>query len=91
MKRRHPGNANIMFEGIDATELLGRLQPRIAASTEAACTSGAEQASHVLTAVGLSPMEARSCIRFSIGRFTTDEDIKSALGILDEVLSDTRY
>lgn len=79
MKRRHPGNANIMFEGIDATELLGRLQPRIAASTGAACTSGAEQASHVLTAVGLSPMEARSCIRFSIGRFTTDEDIKSAL------------
>lgn len=83
---RHPGNANIMFRDIDAADLLGKLQPKVAASTGSACTSGIEEPSHVLTAIGLPPTEARSCVRFSIGRFTTDEDIERAIIAIGEVL-----
>lgn len=50
---RHPGNANICFTGFDAHELIGALQPRVAASTGAACTSGIPEPSYVLRAIGL--------------------------------------
>ena len=45
---RHPGNANICFDGYDAQDILGVLQPRLAASTGAACTTGIPEPSHVL-------------------------------------------
>ena len=52
--RRHPGNANVRFRGYDAQDILGNLQPRLAASTGSACTSGIPEPSHVLRALGLS-------------------------------------
>ena len=51
---RHPGNANLRFDGLAAQDILGALQPRVAASTGAACTSGIPEPSHVLRALGLS-------------------------------------
>ena len=72
---RHPGNANLRFSGLSAQEVLGTLQPYIAASTGAACTSGVPEPSHVLTALGLSEEQADSSIRFSFGRFTSDDQI----------------
>lgn len=78
----HPGNANVCFVGLDAHALLGSLQPHLAASTGSACTSGEIGASHVLTAIGLSEFEAQSCIRFSIGRFTTEEDIDAGIELV---------
>ena len=83
---RHPGNANVFLPEVDAADLLTRLQPRVAASTGAACTSGIPEPSHVLMALGLSQQEAESCIRFSFGRFSTKEHIDSATDAIQEVL-----
>ena len=77
-QQRHTGNANIQFPGVDAHSLLGTLQPRLAASTGSACTSGTPEPSHVLRALGLDSEQADSSIRFSFGRFTTDEEIEEA-------------
>lgn len=84
---RHPGNLNVMFPGIEASLLLQRLQPNVAASTGSACTSGQPEPSHVLRAIGLTPTEADSCVRFSIGRFTNDGDIDAAVAFLRDALS----
>ena len=83
---RHPGNANICFEGCDAQDILGVLQPRLAASTGAACTTGLPEPSHVLLALGLSDAQSEASIRFSFGRFTTHEEIKIAAGLVNEAL-----
>ena len=80
--RRHPGNANLRFDGFRAQDILGSLQPRLAASTGAACTSGIPEPSHVLRALGLSETEAESSIRFSFGRFTTDEEVEKAASLV---------
>ena len=84
--RRHPGNANLRFDGLAAQDILGALQPRVAASTGAACTSGVAEPSHVLRAVGLSAEQADSSIRFSFGRFTTAEEIRDIAHIVIETL-----
>jgi len=85
--QRHPGNANMRFEGFEAHDILSTLQPRLAASTGSACTSGIPEPSHVLRAIGLSAREAEASIRFSLGRSTTDEDIDDAVRLIDEALS----
>ena len=84
--RRHPGNANLRFDGFVAQEILGALQPRLAASTGSACTSGIPEPSHVLRAIGLSPDQSDASIRFSFGRFTTDEEIEGAAKLVIECL-----
>ena len=84
--RRHPGNANLQFNGFAAADLLSALQPRLAASTGAACTSGITEPSHVLIAVGLTPAEADASIRFSFGRFTTDDEAATAAAAVANVL-----
>lgn len=85
---RHPGNANIRFTGFAAQDILSVLQPRLAASTGSACTSGFPEPSHVLRAIGLSGEEAESSVRFSIGRNTTAEDINEAVALIVAALND---
>ena len=85
--QRHPGNANMRFEGFEAHDILSTLQPRLAASTGSACTSGIPEPSHVLRAIGLSASEAEASIRFSLGRSTTDDDIDDAVRLVDDALS----
>ena len=84
--RRHPGNANVRFDGFDAQDILGALQPRLAASTGAACASGISESSHVLRALGLTETQSNASIRFSFGRFTTDEEIEVAARLVLEAL-----
>lgn len=84
--RRHSGNVNVQFTGFDAPGILGALQPRLAASTGSACTSGAPEPSHVLRAIGLSDLQSESSIRFSFGRFTTDEEIEEAARLVAQAL-----
>ena len=61
----------MQFDGLIAQDILGSVQPWLAASTGAACTSGIPEPSHVLRAMGLNVEQAESSIRFSFGRFTT--------------------
>ena len=83
---RHPGNANLRLDGFDAQDILGAVQPGLAASTGAACTSGIPEPSHVLRAMGLSDSEAESSIRFSFGRFTNREDVYGAATLVGQAL-----
>lgn len=85
---RHPGNANICFEGFGADEILGRIQMDVSASTGSACTSGQIESSHVLRAIGLSAADADASIRFSFGFETSDEDIAFAVDRIGCALSD---
>lgn len=84
--RRHAGNINVQFAGLGAHDILGALQPRVAASTGSACTSGNPEPSHVLRAIGLSAAEADSSIRFSFGRFTSDDEVEHAVRLVAEAL-----
>ena len=79
---RHPGNANVRFLGFSAQDILGSLQPHLAASTGAACTSGVPEPSHVLRALDLNEAEAGASVRFSFGRFTTDREIDEAIRLV---------
>ncbi len=83
---RHPGNANIRFSGFSARDILGALQPHLAASTGSACTSGTPEPSHVLKAIGLSGDEAESSIRFSLGFDTSAEDMEAAVELIEAAL-----
>ncbi len=84
--RRHPGNANLIFADFSAQDILGALQPRLAASTGAACTSGIPEPSHVLRAIGLNTEQAEASVRFSFGRFTTDDEIAEAVRCVQSAL-----
>ena len=84
---RHPGNLNIRFEGYAAEDILAAVQPKLAASTGSACTSGIPEPSHVLRAIGLSEPQANSSIRFSLGRFSVQEDIDIAVSLICNALS----
>ncbi len=83
---RHPGNINLCFKGIDSQDLLTILQPKLAASSGSACTSGITGPSYVLKEIGLTTEEAESSIRFSFGRLTTMEDIDSSVALIIDAL-----
>ena len=83
---RHPGNASVQFRGLAAEDLLGSLQPHLAASTGAACTSGIPEPSHVLREIGLSETEAGSSVRFSFGRYTTRDEAEGAAELVRAAL-----
>jgi len=75
--RRLPGTLNVAFAGIDDEALLARL-PDIAVSTGSACASAVSGPSPVLLAMGQSSEQAGAAIRVSLGRFTTEEDVRYA-------------
>ncbi|WP_431065457.1 cysteine desulfurase family protein [Methylotuvimicrobium sp.] len=85
--KRHPGNMSIGFLGFNAQDILGAMQPHLAASTGSACTSGIPEPSHVLKAIGLKGEEADSVIRFSLGFETTDSDLTRAAKLIWIALS----
>ena len=83
---RHPGNANLRFDCFAAQDILGSVQPRLAASTGAACASGIAEPSHVLRALGIGETQAESSVRFSFGRFTSDQDVHEAAALVVNAL-----
>lgn len=88
---RTPNTTNLTFPGIEGEALVIALDLKgIAVSTGAACSSGAVEPSHVLTAIGLSADEARASIRFSLGRHTTAAEIDYALDAVPAAVAQLR-
>jgi len=88
---RIPNTTNICFPGVDGEALLIALDLKgLSCSTGAACSSGAVEPSHVLIAIGLTPAEARSSLRFSLGRPTTRQEIDTALFIIPQAVEQLR-
>jgi cysteine desulfurase len=77
---RLPNTSNILFHGISAEALVIALDMRgIAVSTGSACSSGSIEPSHVLIAMGRTRDEAKSCVRFSFGRYNTHEEVEQLI------------
>jgi cysteine desulfurase len=88
---RMNNTSNIRFDGIEGESLVIALDlAGIAVSTGAACSSGAVHASHVLTALGLTPAQAKSSMRFSLGRFNTEEQVDTLLDALEKAVARLR-
>jgi cysteine desulfurase len=88
---RTPNTSNITFPGIEGEALLIALDLKgLAVSTGAACSSGAVEPSHVLTAIGLSANDARASLRFSLGRHTAVAEIDFALQIVPAAVAQLR-
>ncbi|PYU57212.1 MAG: cysteine desulfurase NifS [Acidobacteria bacterium] len=88
---RTPNTANLVFPGVEGEALLIALDLRgLACSTGAACSSGAVEPSHVLTAIGLPPEDARASLRFSLGRHTTSADLDFALNVVPAAVAQLR-
>ena len=88
---RTPNTTNLVFPGVEGEALLIALDLKgLACSTGAACSSGAVEPSHVLTAIGLPAEEARASLRFSLGRHTTSADIDFALSVVPAAVAQLR-
>jgi cysteine desulfurase len=88
---RVPNTTNIVFECLEGEAMVIALDLKgLSVSTGAACSSGAIEPSHVLTAMGLSPDRARASLRFSLGKQNTADDIDFALQLIPEVVTRLR-
>jgi cysteine desulfurase len=88
---RVPNTTNIVFDCLEGEAMVIALDLKgLSVSTGAACSSGAIEPSHVLTAMGLSPDRARASLRFSLGKQNTTEDIDFALQLIPEVVTRLR-
>ena len=88
---RVPNTSNIYFDCIEGEAMVIALDLKgLSVSSGAACSSGAIEPSHVLTAMGLSPDRARASLRFSLGKQNTAEDIEFAIGLVPEVVARLR-
>ena len=83
--------SNLRFAGAEAEGLIINLDlAGVACSTGSACSSGAIEPSHVLTAMGLSPAEAFECLRFSLSKDTSREDLARVLDLLPDLVARQR-
>jgi cysteine desulfurase len=88
---RVPNTTNIYFDHIEGEALVIALDLKgLAVSSGAACSSGAIEPSHVLTAMGLRPDRARASLRFSLGKQSTEDDIDFALALVPETVARLR-
>jgi cysteine desulfurase len=88
---RVPNTTNIHFDHIEGEALVIALDLKgLAVSTGAACSSGAIEPSHVLTAMGLPPDQARASLRFSLGKQNTPDDVEFALSLIPSTVARLR-
>jgi cysteine desulfurase len=91
VRGRAPNTSNLSFEAAGGEALVIALDLQgVMCSSGAACSSGAVEPSHVLTAIGLTPDQARSSLRFSLGRPTTEQEIDEAIRIIPPVVERLR-
>ncbi len=87
--KRYPGNLNVSFNFVEGESLIMALKD-LAVSSGSACTSASLEPSYVLRALGLNDEMAHSSIRFSFGRFTTEEEIDYAIEIIQKAIGHLR-
>lgn len=88
---RSPYISNISFRGIEGEGLLINLDMSgVAVSTGSACSSGSIEPSHVIVALGTEEDVARGSVRFSFGKFNTDEDVDYVLGLVPKAVDNLR-
>jgi cysteine desulfurase len=88
---RVANTSNVFLEGVEGEPLvIGLDLAGFAVSSGAACSSGAVEPSHVLTAIGLSRTDARSCLRFSLGRSNTAAQVDALVAAVAEVVARLR-
>jgi cysteine desulfurase len=91
LTQRTPNTTNLTLPFIEGEAMVIALDLKgVACSTGAACSSGAVEPSHVLTAIGLAPEDARATLRLSLGHQTTDEEIDFALETIPPVIDRLR-
>lgn len=84
---RLPNTSNLHFNHVQGDNLLSRMSKYMAVSSGSACTSATLEPSYVLQAMGMQKEEAKSSIRFSLGRFTNEEEIGFAIQLINDILS----
>lgn len=89
LEQRYCGSLNVSFNFVEGESLMMALKD-LAVSSGSACTSASLEPSYVLRALGLSDEMAHSSIRFSIGRFTTEEDIDYAINVIKQSIDKLR-
>lgn len=89
--RRHPGNLNVAFSYIEGESILLMMDGNgICVSTGSACSSGSLGSSHVLDAIGVPVTKANGAIRFTVGDFTTKDDIDYVVDKLKTIVERLR-
>lgn len=88
-KHRTPGHLNVCFHGVDSESLMMAVR-NLAISSGSACTSATVEPSFVLKAMGLSDHDAHSSLRISLGRYTTEADIDTAIESFTEAVTRMR-
>ena len=89
--KRLPNNVNVSVDYVEGESMLLNLDLEgICASTGSACSSASLEPSHVLLALGLSPEQAHGSLRFSLGKWTRDEEIERVLEVLPRVIAKLR-
>jgi cysteine desulfurase len=78
--------ANICFSGIKAEALISKINHKLCVAAGSACTSALAQPSHVLSAMGLSEAECYSSIRFSLGKYNTEQEIETTISLIKEMV-----
>ena len=90
-EKRHPGNLNISFDYIEGEAILLMLDGNgISVSTGSACSSKSLAPSHVLEAIGVSITKMNGTVRFTVGDFTTKEDIDYVIEVLTKIVQRLR-
>jgi cysteine desulfurase len=89
MERRVPHNLNVSFNFVEGESLIMAVKD-LAVSSGSACTSASLEPSYVLRALGRSDELAHSSIRFSVGRFTTEEEVDFAVALLKDKVGKLR-
>ena len=82
VRERIPGSLNVGFPGLSADEVIAAVADRVAISTGSACSSATAEPSKVLLALGLDPDVSATGVRISLGRFTTDNDVREACRVM---------
>ena len=88
--RRLPHNLNVFIPNVDSKGLILEMRDVIAISSGSACSVASIEPSHVIAALGFNEARAHSSVRFGLGRFTTTQDVKSAIKMLAQTVDNIR-